>query len=811
MSLSRRALALVFAMLLLNSTGWVARGQDTQDQTDTGTTQDTAGDTNRSQQDDDDDDDRFLGFPRGSVHDDMDEDECERLNQMKAPTVYGGTGLFNTYSTRTLDAGEFSVGVFWNNFDRDPGDVDINQGTINLTVGFAERWEVWANLVAYQQTTVRQPFLLSSYGYNAVLASGRSPFVFFGPAIGGTDGGAAFFPGTGAFGGGILPVLGRFGTPITSGVPGAVIISPFGQPGGAIGLGPAIVTDRASYLPDLPFVGQVDFFGFDNFGRPVFGPRQSGNGLGDAHVGTKVEVIDPDDNWFSMALGFQATIPTARNQRALARGRTSGEVDLMPFIAFGQEWGEGVFRLYENVSYTWAGDPEVGDIKVLDRPNSVGLGIGLSIAPSDNVELIGEVNSKHYIGGQTPNFNQRDPIDLTVGARFFFLDGQVSFGGAYRRLLNGQDEVTVPVLNLTGFTFVPAPPPTVVEIPIFNFVNQTFDGGDKNGFVAYFGFGPRGECVTPPPPNAPPVCRAVTADRTEVIVGESVSLTADASDPDGDVLVYTWTATGGRVVGSGATVTFDTTGLTPGTYTVTAQVDDGFGHVVDCAVTITVQPKPNVCPTVTLSADKFQVSPGEVVTFTATATDPDNGPGPISYNWTSTAGSLQGSGNVVTLDTTGLEGSITVTVTVSDTDPACQDTESVTVTVTAPPVIPIDIITPCSSFRRNNARIDNACKAILDDAALRLQQDPRRVLVIDGHSDTGERAGIALRRAENARDYLVNERGVDANRIIVRSFDDKCPQGDAAQNRRIEMFLLPEGRTVDEVEKNCPGATGTTP
>ena len=79
MSLFRKALALVFAVLLLNSVAWAGDG------------------------------------------DELSSDECELLHHMKAPTVYGGTGLFNTYSTRTLNKGEMSVGFFWNNFDREPG------------------------------------------------------------------------------------------------------------------------------------------------------------------------------------------------------------------------------------------------------------------------------------------------------------------------------------------------------------------------------------------------------------------------------------------------------------------------------------------------------------------------------------------------------------------------------------------------------------------------------------------------------------------------------------------------------------------
>jgi hypothetical protein len=90
-----------------------------------------------------------------------------------------------------------------------------------------------------------------------------------------------------------------------------------------------------------------------------------------------------------------------------------------------------------------------------------------------------------------------------------------------------------------------------------------------------------------------PICTGITADRTEVFVGESVRLMAQAGDPDGDVLSYLWGTTGGRVVGSGAEVVYDTTALAPGTYRITATVDDGSDHRAKCAsTTITVKARP---------------------------------------------------------------------------------------------------------------------------------------------------------------------------------------------------------------------------
>jgi hypothetical protein len=126
-----------------------------------------------------------------------------------------------------------------------------------------------------------------------------------------------------------------------------------------------------------------------------------------------------------------------------------------------------------------------------------------------------------------------------------------------------------------------------------------------------------------------------------------------------------------------------------------------------------------------------------------------------------------------------------------------------------PPPRRPEIIKPCGPifFPFNSARINNEHKACLDQIALALQQDPRAALVIDGHRDSSERIGISLTRANNARDYLVTEKGVDSARITVRNFGDTCPQekGEAQLNRRVEFFILPEGATMSDVDaaKRC--------
>ena len=181
---------------------------------------------------------------------------------------------------------------------------------------------------------------------------------------------------------------------------------------------------------------------------------------------------------------------------------------------------------------------------------------------------------------------------------------------------------------------------------------------------------------------------SVTAARSDVFIGDSVAIMAEATDADGDVLTYTWTSTCGRIVGSGANVTFDATGLQEGPCTVTVQINDGFGHTVDCSVTIIVRKRPNQCPTVSLSASATSVRQGETVTFTATVTDPDNGPrgADLRMDVVCWLAAPDRSEPGVDRHDRPRRG-ITVSVSTGDGDPNCVRTERVTVNVDQPVVI----------------------------------------------------------------------------------------------------------------------------
>ncbi len=92
-------------------------------------------------------------------------------------------------------------------------------------------------------------------------------------------------------------------------------------------------------------------------------------------------------------------------------------------------------------------------------------------------------------------------------------------------------------------------------------------------------------------PNQNPTISCST-DRSPIMPGERTGITSTASDPDGDPLTYSYSASAGQVSGDGAKATFDSTGLQPGSYTVKCAVSDGRGGTAESSTNVDVQQPP---------------------------------------------------------------------------------------------------------------------------------------------------------------------------------------------------------------------------
>ena len=94
-------------------------------------------------------------------------------------------------------------------------------------------------------------------------------------------------------------------------------------------------------------------------------------------------------------------------------------------------------------------------------------------------------------------------------------------------------------------------------------------------------------------PNHPPTA-SLSIERSSIFPSEKTGVTCNGSDPDNDPLTYSYTTTGGQIVGSGSNVQFDPKGLQPGSYTVKCTVNDGRGGTADASGNVEVKEAPEV-------------------------------------------------------------------------------------------------------------------------------------------------------------------------------------------------------------------------
>jgi outer membrane protein OmpA-like peptidoglycan-associated protein len=300
-------------------------------------------------------------------------------------------------------------------------------------------------------------------------------------------------------------------------------------------------------------------------------------------------------------------------------------------------------------------------------------------------------------------------------------------------------------------------------------------------------------------PAIPPTV-ACQANPTEVFPGEPVNITVTPSNFNPKRTVsYSYTATGGKVSGNAANTTVDTNGMNAGNYTVTATATDNHVKVPPtCTANFTVKEWP--APTVSCSANPTEVDPGQPVTINCNGSTTK---GNLTYAYKASSGQVSGEGPNATLNTQGAQpGPITVTGTVTDERGKTASADT-TVNVRAPQAPPPPPPPPQASkinqiafTKTYSSRVDNAAKAILDDVALRLQREPDSKLVIVGSTDGSKEKSktrlrnLAAQRAVNTKAYLVNEKGIDANRIETRT--------DGTEGAQAEMWIVPQGANFNE-------------
>jgi hypothetical protein len=300
-------------------------------------------------------------------------------------------------------------------------------------------------------------------------------------------------------------------------------------------------------------------------------------------------------------------------------------------------------------------------------------------------------------------------------------------------------------------------------------------------------------------PEIPPTATC-SVQPSEVMVGEPVTATVTTANFNPKHTVqYAWSASGGKVAGKDTTATIDTAGMTGGAYTVTANATDPKAkknNAATCTANFTVKELPKNPPTMTCSANPATVQTGTASTITCTCTSPDNVEVNVA-NYTASAGSISGTGTTATLNTTGAPaGPITVNATCTDSRGlTAQASTQVTVENPPPPPPVPSKLSSCDFPNKNKPwRVDNTCKAILDDVAARLQHEPDAKLVIVGNADPSEkRKNLAAERAVDSKAYLSGgeaKQGIDASRIETRTGN--------AGTKTADYWIVPSGATFSE-------------
>ncbi|HWF86765.1 MAG TPA: OmpA family protein [Vicinamibacterales bacterium] len=196
------------------------------------------------------------------------------------------------------------------------------------------------------------------------------------------------------------------------------------------------------------------------------------------------------------------------------------------------------------------------------------------------------------------------------------------------------------------------------------------------------------------------------------------------------------------------------------------------------------------------ACDPCTVEIGKSSTVTATVTDSISCA--VTYRWSAPSGTFANAAERSTLWTSSQqEGSVPVTVTVTCPSDNKTASDTVNIQVLRPkPVVELNFEDVYFDFDRSTLRPE--ALRLLDDAVMRLQANPDKNIIIEGHTcniGTAEyNLALGERRASSVRQYLMS-RGVPASRLETRSYGEEQPKYDNTReetrrlNRRAALVV----------------------
>lgn len=162
--------------------------------------------------------------------------------------------------------------------------------------------------------------------------------------------------------------------------------------------------------------------------------------------------------------------------------------------------------------------------------------------------------------------------------------------------------------------------------------------------------------------NNPPVITNLTAEPAKITPSKTCQIVCTATDPDGDTLMYGWSASGGEIAGQGDTITWTAPG-SAGSYNITVIVADT--HEGAAVSHLTVEVRSNRAPSIkSMEADAGWTLPLDSVDVTCDASDPDNDE--LAYEWSASGGDISGAGEEVVWTAPTEVGVYYITIVVRD-------------------------------------------------------------------------------------------------------------------------------------------------
>jgi outer membrane protein OmpA-like peptidoglycan-associated protein len=333
---------------------------------------------------------------------------------------------------------------------------------------------------------------------------------------------------------------------------------------------------RPLFNPLLPnFGGVVNDYPFVNDGW-------SGNQIGDIWLGAKFNLTSQHrQQAAAFALRGMVKLPTASEDDGAGTGKMDVAFDAIVSTEVNERAELSAFG-----GMIVRGDPESYDLL-----NGIRWGVGAGFPTRKPLRVTAELHGEHYLDdavvftgaqiavapGPFPVRSEQDgPINASVGLTWQGPNGLFAGAGInYNLRLHGRSDAG-------GFED---------------------ESGDALGFQFRLGYHPGVRTyvapVRPPPPpppvatNRPPSVRA-RCEPCTVETGKTSTVTADATDPDGDALTYRWSAAAGTLASPADRQSVWTAPMQEGAVPVTIEVRDSQGATATDAVTIRV-----VRPTVT--------------------------------------------------------------------------------------------------------------------------------------------------------------------------------------------------------------------